>query len=328
MWRNGEPAAPNAPVGDDDEIAVLPPSRAAESRSGRAQARPSADRLSRHGRYPPALVSRVAVLSLHTSPLVLPGRGDAGGMNVYVRELVSSIAQAGIDATVFVRRHDDAPEVVDVEPGFRVVHMAAGPPRAAQGVAAVGRARVRRRREGVAGIEPCRRAARQLLAVGRGWPPAEARARPAAGDDVPHAGPGQGRHRRPEPQRRIDAEGGSGGLLRRDHRQLGHRDAAAWRPSTAPTPPASTWSRPESTGRCSRWDPSGGPGPRWGSATSPCCCSWAASSPSRAWTWPSRPWPGWADATAAPGSWWWGAPPVPTASRNWPASTRQWAAVA
>lgn len=25
VWRNGEPAAPNAPVGDDDEIAVLPP---------------------------------------------------------------------------------------------------------------------------------------------------------------------------------------------------------------------------------------------------------------------------------------------------------------
>ena len=25
VWRNGEPTAPNAPVGDDDEIAVLPP---------------------------------------------------------------------------------------------------------------------------------------------------------------------------------------------------------------------------------------------------------------------------------------------------------------
>ena len=73
-------------------------------------------------------MSRVAVLSLHTSPLVLPGRGDAGGMNVYVRELVSSMAQAGIDATVFVRRHSDGPAVVDVEPGFRVVHIDAGPP--------------------------------------------------------------------------------------------------------------------------------------------------------------------------------------------------------
>ena len=73
------------------------------------------------------VVSRAAVLSLHTSPLVQPGGGDAGGMNVYVRELVSSLAQAGADATVYVRRWADAlPEVVDVEPGFRVVHIEAG----------------------------------------------------------------------------------------------------------------------------------------------------------------------------------------------------------
>ena len=31
---------------------------------------------------------RLAVLSFHTSPLVQPGTGDSGGMNVYVRELV------------------------------------------------------------------------------------------------------------------------------------------------------------------------------------------------------------------------------------------------
>ena len=71
-------------------------------------------------------MSRVAILSLHTSPLVLPGHGDAGGMNVYVRELSSALAQTGVDATVFVRRHSDAPTVVDVEPGFRVVHVTAG----------------------------------------------------------------------------------------------------------------------------------------------------------------------------------------------------------
>lgn len=75
-----------------------------------------------------AVVSRVAVLSLHTSPLVQPGVGDAGGMNVYIRELVSSLAQAGTDATVYVRRWtDDLPDVVEVEPGFRVVHVDAGP---------------------------------------------------------------------------------------------------------------------------------------------------------------------------------------------------------
>ena len=71
---------------------------------------------------------RLAVLSLHTSPLAQPGTGDSGGMNVYVRELVSSLAQAGVGADVFVRRWDDAsPEVVDVEPGFRVIHVEAGP---------------------------------------------------------------------------------------------------------------------------------------------------------------------------------------------------------
>jgi D-inositol-3-phosphate glycosyltransferase len=70
----------------------------------------------------------LAVLSLHTSPLVQPGTGDSGGMNVYVRELVGSLAQAGVDSTVYVRRWDPTlPEVVDVEPGFRVVHVPAGP---------------------------------------------------------------------------------------------------------------------------------------------------------------------------------------------------------
>ncbi|MGQ0830848.1 MAG: glycosyltransferase [Microthrixaceae bacterium] len=71
---------------------------------------------------------RLAVLSLHTSPLAQPGQGDSGGMNVYVRELVSALAQAGVETDVFVRRwDDDSPEIVDVEPGFRVVHVEAGP---------------------------------------------------------------------------------------------------------------------------------------------------------------------------------------------------------
>lgn len=73
-------------------------------------------------------MANVAVLSLHTSPLAQPGSGDSGGMNVYVRELVGSLAQAGVACNVYVRRwRDDLPEVVDVEPGFRVVHVPVGP---------------------------------------------------------------------------------------------------------------------------------------------------------------------------------------------------------
>src|SRR3954467_10069160 len=49
-------------------------------------------------------------------------------MNVYVRELVSALAQAGVDCRVYVRRwRDDVPDEVAVEPGFRVIHVPAGP---------------------------------------------------------------------------------------------------------------------------------------------------------------------------------------------------------
>jgi len=72
-------------------------------------------------------VRSVAVLSLHTSPLVQPGSGDSGGMNVYVRELVSALAQAGVECTTYTRAaRPGLPEVVQVEPGHRVVHIPAG----------------------------------------------------------------------------------------------------------------------------------------------------------------------------------------------------------
>ena len=75
------------------------------------------------------VVTRLAMLSLHTSPLVQPGGGDAGGMNVYVRELVAALAHGGADTTVYVRRwRDDLPKRLAVEPGFEVVHIDAGDP--------------------------------------------------------------------------------------------------------------------------------------------------------------------------------------------------------
>ena len=53
----------------------------------------------------------LAVLSMHTSPLVQPGSGDGGGMTVYVREIVCSLARAGGQATVFTRRDDAPPKI-------------------------------------------------------------------------------------------------------------------------------------------------------------------------------------------------------------------------
>ena len=73
-------------------------------------------------------MQRAAVISLHTSPLVQPGAGDSGGMNVYVREMASALAQAGVECTTFTRAdREGLPAEVMIEPGHRVVHIEAGP---------------------------------------------------------------------------------------------------------------------------------------------------------------------------------------------------------
>lgn len=68
------------------------------------------------------------MLSYHTSPLAQPGVGDSGGMNVYVRELVTALAHAGVEVTTYTRAwRPGLPREVVVEPNHRVVHVPAGP---------------------------------------------------------------------------------------------------------------------------------------------------------------------------------------------------------
>jgi D-inositol-3-phosphate glycosyltransferase len=72
---------------------------------------------------------RVAAISVHTSPLATLGGKDAGGMNVYVRELSCHTAQLGLPVDIFTRRTDpDAPEVVEICEGVNLVYVDAGPP--------------------------------------------------------------------------------------------------------------------------------------------------------------------------------------------------------
>jgi D-inositol-3-phosphate glycosyltransferase len=73
-------------------------------------------------------MQRVAMLSVHTSPLAQPGVGDGGGMNVYVRALASALVGAGVEVDVLTRADQPAlPPVVELAPGLRVVHVPAGP---------------------------------------------------------------------------------------------------------------------------------------------------------------------------------------------------------
>lgn len=72
-------------------------------------------------------MQRVAVLSMHTSPLAQPGIGDGGGMNVYVRELVSALANSGVQCTTYTRAWKTGlPATVSVEPNHSVVHIPSG----------------------------------------------------------------------------------------------------------------------------------------------------------------------------------------------------------
>lgn len=71
----------------------------------------------------------VAMLSVHTSPLDSPGRTrDAGGMNVYIRELAKALSHHHINIDIFTRRTDEStPQIVQLGRNVRVIHIKAGP---------------------------------------------------------------------------------------------------------------------------------------------------------------------------------------------------------
>jgi D-inositol-3-phosphate glycosyltransferase len=71
---------------------------------------------------------RVAMLSVHTSPLDPPGGGDAGGMNVYIVETARRLAERGTSVEIFTRAtNSDQPPTAELAPGVLVRHVTAGP---------------------------------------------------------------------------------------------------------------------------------------------------------------------------------------------------------
>jgi glycosyltransferase involved in cell wall biosynthesis len=73
-------------------------------------------------------MKRIAFISEHASPLAILGGIDNGGQNVYVAELSMQLARKGYQIDIYTRRDDaTAPEVVEWQPGVRVIHITAGP---------------------------------------------------------------------------------------------------------------------------------------------------------------------------------------------------------
>ncbi|MGZ5417800.1 MAG: D-inositol-3-phosphate glycosyltransferase [Nocardioides sp.] len=79
-------------------------------------------------RQPRGQHGRVAMISLHTSPLDQPGTGDAGGMNVYVVELSKRLAARNIAVEIYTRATSSRlPQTVEAYDGVLVHHVHAGP---------------------------------------------------------------------------------------------------------------------------------------------------------------------------------------------------------
>ena len=72
-------------------------------------------------------MKHLAVIAYHSSPLLEPGSGDAGGMTVYIRAAASALAARGVRTDVFTRSTSGRVEVRGLEPGVRVVSLPAGP---------------------------------------------------------------------------------------------------------------------------------------------------------------------------------------------------------
>lgn len=79
-------------------------------------------------RRPSLVPRRVAMLTVHTSPLEQPGTGDAGGLNVYVVETAARLAAQGTEVEIFTRAtSSEAEPVTELVPGVLVRHVVAGP---------------------------------------------------------------------------------------------------------------------------------------------------------------------------------------------------------
>lgn len=70
---------------------------------------------------------RIAMISLHTSPLEQPGSGDAGGMNVYIRQLALALAAQGAHVDVFTRAPSEN-RSIEMSAGVMCHEVQAGPP--------------------------------------------------------------------------------------------------------------------------------------------------------------------------------------------------------
>lgn len=73
------------------------------------------------------MLSRIAMLSVHTSPLATLGGKKTGGMNLYVREVARELGRRGIQVDVFTRQTDYGMTVESIDEKADLIYVPAGP---------------------------------------------------------------------------------------------------------------------------------------------------------------------------------------------------------
>lgn len=71
---------------------------------------------------------KIAMLSVHTCPLAVLGGKEAGGMNVYVRELGKELGRRGLEVDIFTRSQNPITTFThNLGQNVRIIHLPAGP---------------------------------------------------------------------------------------------------------------------------------------------------------------------------------------------------------
>lgn len=75
-------------------------------------------------------IRRIALLSVHSSPLGVAGGRKIGGMNIMVAALAKTLGRRGIKVDVFTREDDSSHigQIVPIDKNARLIYLPAGPP--------------------------------------------------------------------------------------------------------------------------------------------------------------------------------------------------------
>lgn len=70
----------------------------------------------------------IALISIHNDPAAEPGKEEASGQSIYVRQIGEALAKLGWQVDLFTRKaHLDAPKIVQHSPHCRTIRLVAGP---------------------------------------------------------------------------------------------------------------------------------------------------------------------------------------------------------